>query len=563
MKQAEPRHCIACGINRRAKPGHSHCYDCMPGGPFTPPPCRRCGTTENFFASGLCARCHLHGTIRVGSCLDCRAWGTSRHGGWLCRGCQHWRRLHTIGPCLSCDDEISVNARCICRLCWKNASGARVSTGEFDPIGPNRHGQQLFFADMHKAAAPRRPPRPPIDAIWPAGRPVAHRQLILLDNPRDFSRGRRVLPQPRDAELAAALDAIAVTHGHQRGWTKPATAKVRAGIRTLLGLQDTPGAPIRRTETAVLPALFITIRPVVEVLETVGMIEDDRTPAIDRWFNNQIIDLPTAITNELRVWFDVMRHGSTSPPRRRPRSDTTIKLYTRPIIDSARAWETHHDSLREITRADVFAVLPSEVARRKIAGQAMRSLFGILKGRKLVFTNPATNLAHASDSPIPPAVADIDAVRQALNSSDRARAALTALVAFHGLRSGQLRHLKLTDIRDRRLHLDSRVIPLANPVRQRIAAWLDERNRRWPTSTNPHLFIHFRTAHRDDPVGGRWVFLTLGLPGGAQAIRQDRILHEAIESGGDPRRLCDLFGLSIQHATRYTDAISEPVVERT
>ena len=36
---------------------------------------RRCGTTENFFASGLCARCHLHGTIRVDACADC-PWGS-------------------------------------------------------------------------------------------------------------------------------------------------------------------------------------------------------------------------------------------------------------------------------------------------------------------------------------------------------------------------------------------------------------------------------------------------------------------------------------------------------
>lgn len=34
----------------------------------------------------------------------------------------------------------------------------------------------------------------------------------------------------------------------------------------------------------------------------------------------------------------------------------------------------------------------------------------------------------------------------------------------------------------------------------------------------------------------------------------------AIASGGDPRRLCDHFGLSIQHATRYTAAIAEPLL---
>lgn len=190
----------------------------------------------------------------------------------------------------------------------------------------------------------------------------------------------------------------------------------------------------------------------------------------------------------------------------------------------------------------------------------MRSIFGILKDRKLIFTNPAVRLAHASESPIPPPAVDLDAVRAALNSPDPARAALTALVAYHRLRSHQLRNLRLTDIRDRHLHLDGRSIPLAEPVRRRLRVWLDHRGQRWPTSTNPHLFVHFRSVHHDETVGLRWVFLTFGVPGGVQALRAERILYEAIATGCDPRRLCDLFGLSIQHATRYTDAITEPAL---
>ena len=59
-------------------------------------------------------------------------------------------------------------------------------------------------------------------------------------------------------------------------------------------------------------------------------------------------------------------------------------------------------------------------------------------------------------------------------------------------------------------------------------------------------------------MGQRWIKLNLDLPFGAQALRQDRILHEAISTEGDSRRLCDLFGLGIQQASRYTDAIAEP-----
>jgi hypothetical protein len=561
VKRAEPRFCITCGVNRRAKAGTRHCYKCVPGGPFTPPPCQRCGTTEDFFSSGLCARCHLHGTIRVDACPDCHAWGTTRRGGWLCRGCEYWRRSYSTNlPCRVCTRTLTVNRHEICRLCWRNAKGHRLPDGAFDPIGGNRNGQQLFFADMQKAATVgQRTPDLAAATLWPAGRPVTHRQPVLFDLPHDVSRGRLPLPAPGDFELAAALDAVAVEHGRQKGWTRPATWKVRSGIRVLLGLQDTPGAPIRHSETSVLPPLFIAVRPVLDVLDSVGMFEDDRTSAIERWFPGHTEGLPPTIRNEIDVWFNVMLEGPRTPPRRQPRSQTTIRIYVQAAMPAIRRWaDAGHESLREITRAQVLAALASEPARRKTCGQAMRSIFGVLKSRKLIFINPAVRLDHGTDSPIPPPAVDLDAVRAALKSTDPARACLTALVAYHGLRAHQLRNLKLTDIRDRRLHLDGRDIPLAEPVRRRVAAWLDHRNERWPDSTNPHLFIHFRSAHRQEPAGERWIYLTLALAGGVQALRADRILHEATASGGDARRLSDLFGLGIQQATRYTDAIAEP-----
>lgn len=38
----------------------------------------------------------------------------------------------------------------------------------------------------------------------------------------------------------------------------------------------------------------------------------------------------------------------------------------------------------------------------------------------------------------------------------------------------------------------------------------------------------------------------------AQQAREDRILHELHASGGDLRRFCDMFGLSIAGASRYS-----------
>ncbi|WP_242504604.1 hypothetical protein [Promicromonospora panici] len=42
-----------------------------------------------------------------------------------------------------------------------------------------------------------------------------------------------------------------------------------------------------------------------------------------------------------------------------------------------------------------------------------------------------------------------------------------------------------------------------------------------------------------------------------QALREDRILAEAHANGGDLRALCDLFGLSIEAAGRYTLTVGD------
>ena len=72
---------------------------------------------------------------------------------------------------------------------------------------------------------------------------------------------------------------------------------------------------------------------------------------------------------------------------------------------------------------------------------------------------------------------NLDTVREAIHCSQPAPAALAALVAFHALRSSQLASLGLCDVRDGRLHLDGRIIPLAALIRDRLTAWPAERAR--------------------------------------------------------------------------------------
>ena len=254
-----------------------------------------------------------------------------------------------------------------------------------------------------------------------------------------------------------------------------------------------------------------------------------------------------------------MRDGSTSAPRRKPRAEASINIQLRFALPALQAWaDAGVTSLREVTREQILEVLPSDRNGRAGCGQALKSIFGILKQRKVIFTDPSSRIATGYYQPREPIPQDPSRLRDALASHDPARAMIVALIAYHGLRSGQLRNLKLTDVRDGKLILDDRAIPIAPPVRERINTYLAERATTSSDSVNPHLLINSRSAWRATTVGYRWIHLKVGRDLNVQAIREDRILDEAHATRGDTRRLSDLFGLSITAASRYTDTVAHP-----
>ncbi|PPJ25598.1 hypothetical protein C5F51_22480 [Nocardia nova] len=557
-----------------------YCFDCWPGGPVTPPPCRRCLSRTDYYTSGLCARCHPDAPGArtpdrllpypvvpvVDSCPDCHAWGVMRTDRWICAGCRSWRENHPrIADCLTCGRRVAVADDGSCRLCHKQRGllarqlGCRPS--KFDLSEANRYGQQLFFAGIWRREGSGR--RPYIPKAVPADqsllRPTLYQQLTLLELPRDLSvgRARGFLPPP-DAARAAAWQEFVGEHATRHGWGTAVTEKVQKAIRILLGTQDTPGAAIRASDVLVMSSIRLPIRPVLEVLTAAGMLADDRVPPIDRWFDTQTGMLPEQMRLELNVWFDIARHGSSTPPRFRPRAETTIKSQLAFALPTLRAWATTHESLREIGRDDVLAALPADARARSSVLQGLRSIFRILKARKLVFVNPTARVSVAKPHPTAPDPINLDQLRSALTSPDPTCAALAGLLAFHAVRVRQLIALQVSDIRDGRLHLPDRIVPLAEPVRQRMTAYLDYRQQNWPATANPHLFIHYRNANTTTPTTPWWIRKRLGMT--AQSIRMDRILEEAHSTGGDIRRLCDLFGLSIAGAYRYTTMVDHPAV---
>lgn len=559
-----PARCFTCQRDRVAwvKPRVDYCYGCLPGGPFPAPACRACGS-DAYFSEGLCESCHPGGPWHMGSCQGCLAWGVYRSNSWQCWSCRWWITHHPLGECTWCQRNTRIGEHGACRLCLTQARMVQRESGRALHLDANRVGQQLFFANMalqrrkdaRRNPPPRRPGRPP-----KAFRPPTWQQLALLDVAHD-PKVVRERAMVADSELIRYCSEVVRDHATRHGWSKRQTNDVIRSLRIVQILQDTPTAKVHATDVLQLSRYDGNVGSTLEVLAAAGLLIDDRVSHTERYFADKTALLPGPMRAQLEVWLNVMLDGSNKAPRRRPRDPQTTRIHILGITPLLHAWaDAGHQSLAEITPAQILAALPASGSRRNFAEYGLRSLFTVLKGRKLIFTNPTAAMRPTpvhSNVPLP---LDTDAVRRALNSPDAATALAVALVAFHALTAKQVQQLKLTDIVDARLTLDDRHIPLAGPVVTRLTAWLDHRAARWPGSINPHLFVGIRSAPRLGPVGLQFPWTKTALR--PQALREDRILQEIHANGGDIRQICDLFGLSVEGAQRYANTIAHPDLER-
>lgn len=557
--------CATCHTTPTAFPRLAHCFGCWPTGVAASPPCYSCGSLTQYFVAGLCHKCHRDGESGVSSCQDCLAWGAVRRGGWSCIGCRSWNRKYTrLGPCQICTRPCHLDDAGACRLCRKQGTFYRQPHESLDLIAANRHGQQLFIADLF-GHRDRTLPDDRIPKAMPAALPqqsLPTKQLLLFEMNRDLSRRNYSvagLAERADPAMAAALDEVIGRFARTFGWSKNLSSEVRGGVRILLGFQEDPTEPIRASEVAVLAGTEYPVSHVLDVLADAGLLLEDRTPTLAAWFARQLEGLPEPMTSELQQWFAIMLDGSATTPRRRPRSQITIRLHTTWALPALTTWASQgHQSLREITPDQVRAVLPGSGNARSTRGQGLRSIFTVLKSNKIVFTNPISRIKTGTHERRQPLPMNVELLRTALESPDPARAAVVALAAYHGLTSLELRLLKTTDLRDGRLLLKERTVLLAEPVRSRLATYVTFRNHQWPRSANPHLFLTYRSASRTNPPGYRWLKLKVDLAGGPGAIRVDRILDEVNASDGDVRQLMDMFGVSASTAGHYAASIDNP-----
>jgi hypothetical protein len=315
----------------------------------------------------------------------------------------------------------------------------------------------------------------------------------------------------------------------------------------------------RRTED--LPAM--TAKRVCSFLNTRDLLALDPDRHRDRdqqWIEQQITRFPQQIAGELRWWVLVLRgQGRWEHPAL---GYGSIRRYLAALQTVLEDWMRQGvTSLREITGEQVAQAVgaPRGNAARAVHN-AVRSCFRALKQERVILRDPSQGLTMTAAEILPRSVPSdllaglLDHVAGALQGL------IIALVAIHALPGQEIAHLLTADLDlaagrqvVRRGLLRHTLYWRNSPIGSRLSG---ERHRRWPISTNPHLLVAGHTALAPEgPCISVEVLRKTLLPSGLtmRQLRQDRILHEALETA-DPLRLMRLFGISDGTAMRYIAA---------
>ncbi|HKT05625.1 MAG TPA: hypothetical protein VJT31_39435 [Rugosimonospora sp.] len=495
------------------------------------------------------------------SCRQCLAWG---HHGGCCRACENFAAAYPAGSCRTCTRVVPVKAG-VCRLCHKQATliaGPHNKT-RVDLSVAARTGHQLFFADMARSVSlPRARTDPhPHDSSAPS-RPLlrvvapAWWQPPLFDLPPDLRRVSSLDP-PHDPGLAAVILARAESMAELRGWNARTLGQVRRGLRILAAAHQRD-EPIKATTVQQLTSMRLSALRVHEVLADLGLVVEDRPDSLDVFLDQQLAALPTQIRAEAHAWLDVLRHGDD---RRRPRARPTIttRLYlTLPFLAQC---AQRYATLRQVTRDDIITWLADHTSRAQ-AASALRSLFGVLKQKKMLFANPTRSIHTGritATIPTPIPAQDRRSTSDAARDSTVLRV-IIALAGIQALHPHQIRtlHLSDVDLPNRRLRTGDTDRPLDEHTAAAIGDYLAHRRSRWPRTANPHLLVTRRSAHGTEPVGSYWLIKQLrGLPVTIRQMREDRVIDDGIATGADPLHLAAMFNISAHTAVRYATAAND------
>lgn len=499
------------------------------------------------------------------SCTGCFAWG--QLPGRFCRGCYTYGQLHAVVACAGCRREVAVHEEHgYCRLCRAQATWASKEAGVTGrdrlllPFLLQVKHQQLFFANMQrprnggppvgKAGRHRLRVKPPVACPPPV---TNWHQPELVSAARDFGRfDRRQHADLNNPRLVRARrEALAL--GEARGWTRWIASDVdRALVIVLSGHVE--GEVIRYSEIFLpLRSRGLSVGHTAEVLDRLGLFDDDRTPSVDRWLARKLDGVAPGIRRTADNWARTLLDGG---PRAQPRALSTARGYLHEVRPALLEWSDRYDHLREVTRKDVLDIRDTTTGhQRENRIVALRSLFRHAKKTGQIFKNPTARIPiprHVGPVLQPLDQADVD---EAVTAATRPHARLIlALAAVHAARPGKIRALQLDDVDlgNRLITIAEHIRPLDDLTYQTLVEWLDYRRTRWPNTANPHLLITQKTAVGRGPVGKLWATeATRNLSANLERLRVDRQLEEALTHGPDPLHLALVFGIDEKTAIRY------------
>jgi Site-specific recombinase XerD len=449
-----------------------------------------------------------------------------------------------------------------CRLCRKQASfnhDHRFKT-KVDLNTPRRTGHQLFFADLVRAA--QLPEVDPEPTIAPRLRPVSlrprYQQLICCDAARDLWRVPLRDLEIRHPEYVNFVLARAETIGQARGWSDMVRLRTQRALTIVAAVHD-PWEKVLASTVGQLTKRQLPACRVIDVLEDLQLLQDDRPDALDGWIASMLVGLPAGIEQETLAWVGHMRHGGR---RARPRAAQTVRNKLRAVVPFLRHVSHGYHTLRQVTREDCTAWLDTLTKDRHHAIVALRTMFKTLKTQKVIFADPTRYIRGGKAiGTIPkPLAPHLLAQAADLAADDPALRVVLALTAIHALGAEETRNVRLDDVDlpAERIHLRGIHRPLDPYTRQAISDYLELRRSTWPRTANPHLLVSKRTAHELGPTKHTWMtkrLRTMGLT--TTQLRTDRFLDEAAATAGDPLHLATVFGMSTTAAVRYADAVRE------
>lgn len=501
------------------------------------------------------------------SCKQCGSWFAAKMK-TTCEPCSSFARTRgnsaaSTGACDRC-------RRVDLPLADGHCRGCRWHVAIHGPGDITRYGTQLWLGSPVPAPTSlRRSEVPPPTSLRPVSEHLMDPgQERLFELRRDWSSvvelERQDLPMPTDSAqlLLADLDSVM----KREMWSKFVATKTR---RTLAVLVSWLGAdaPLLESDIRALvdnrPLQFSGQR-VTQFLETRGLLIPDsefRRDAQQKRLEAELAALPATIAQELSVWIKVV-HGE-GKWEHTGRSYRSIARYWHVLDPILKGWLANGiESLREITQDDVKrAIATRKGTPARSIHIVLRNIFRALRQEGVIFRDPTRGLVFAGINKPPPSVPS-DRLAGVLNHArNDFQRFVMVLVCVHALSGTDMRHLLLTDLNLSRESLIVRrpgkrhIIYLDELTYRCASAWLRERHRRWPVTTNPHLLINRWTAvdTTHSPIGIAFtnIFRPTGLT--MPTLRQDRIRDEAFEVD-DPLHLMRLFGISSQTAMRYITA---------